>query len=79
MGRITAVVEFDTGKTFKGLTDEMLAWQTEELLSIERTRDGHVVFVEPKSYTRSPSTESSEVLATQEVLPCALPVCERPP
>jgi DNA ligase-1 len=36
------------GKTFKGLTDEMLAWQTRELQKIEIGRDGHVVFVEPK-------------------------------
>jgi DNA ligase-1 len=36
------------GKTFKGLTDEMLAWQTTELLKIEIGRDGHIVFVEPK-------------------------------
>ena len=36
------------GKTFKGLTDEMLAWQTTELLKLEIGRDGHIVFVEPK-------------------------------
>jgi DNA ligase-1 len=36
------------GKTFKGMTDEMLRWQTEELLKIETSRDGHTVFVEPK-------------------------------
>jgi DNA ligase-1 len=36
------------GKTFKGLTDEMLAWQTAELLKLEIARDGHTVFVEPK-------------------------------
>jgi len=36
------------GKTFKGLTDEMLAWQTQEFLKIEIGRDGHVVHVEPK-------------------------------
>ena len=39
------------GKTFKGLTDEMLAWQTERFLSLEvgrgADRDGHVVYVEP--------------------------------
>ena len=28
------------GKTFKGLTDEMLAWQTERLLELETHRDG---------------------------------------
>ncbi len=36
------------GKTFKGLTDEMLKWQTEELLKIEIARDSYTVYVEPK-------------------------------
>jgi len=36
------------GKTFKGLTDEMLAWQTEELLKHEVGRDAYTVYVEPK-------------------------------
>ncbi len=36
------------GKTFKGLTDEMLAWQTQELLKLEIARDGHIVYVDPK-------------------------------
>ena len=36
------------GKTFKGMTDEMLQWQTNYLLSIEIGRDNHTVFVEPK-------------------------------
>jgi DNA ligase-1 len=36
------------GKTFKGLTDEMLAWQTRELLAREIARDQHVVFVKPE-------------------------------
>jgi len=36
------------GKTFKGLTDEMLAWQTQELLKIEIARDANTVYVEPK-------------------------------
>ncbi|PWU04041.1 MAG: ATP-dependent DNA ligase [Terriglobia bacterium] len=36
------------GKTFKGLTDEMLAWQTEQLLKIEIGRDSYTVYVEPK-------------------------------
>jgi len=36
------------GKTFKGLTDEMLTWQTQEFLKIEIARDGHVVYLEPK-------------------------------
>ena len=36
------------GKTFKGMTDEMLAWQTEHLLELETARDGHVVHVRPE-------------------------------
>ena len=36
------------GKTFKGMTDEMLAWQTKELLARETSRAGHVVHVRPE-------------------------------
>ena len=36
------------GKTFKGLTDQMLAWQTQEILKIEAARDRYAVYVEPK-------------------------------
>ncbi len=36
------------GKTFKGMTDEMLAWQTTELLAREVRRDGHIVYVRPE-------------------------------
>ncbi|HEY3764904.1 MAG TPA: ATP-dependent DNA ligase [Gaiellales bacterium] len=36
------------GKTFKGLTDEMLRWQTERLLELESGREGHVVHVRPE-------------------------------
>jgi DNA ligase-1 len=36
------------GKTFKGMTDELLEWQTKELLARETHRDGHVVFVRPE-------------------------------
>jgi DNA ligase-1 len=36
------------GKTFKGMTDEMLAWQTERLLELETHREGHVVFARPE-------------------------------
>ena len=35
------------GKTFKGLTDATLAWQTRELLAREVARDAHTVFVRP--------------------------------
>ena len=36
------------GKTFKGMTDEMLGWQTEKLLELETARDGHTVYVRPE-------------------------------
>ncbi len=36
------------GKTFKGLTDELLTWQTERFLALETSRDGHVVWVRPE-------------------------------
>jgi DNA ligase 1 len=36
------------GKTFKGLTDELLAWQTRELLARETHRQGNVVHVRPE-------------------------------
>jgi len=36
------------GKTFKGLTDAMLEWQTTELLARETARDGITVYVRPE-------------------------------
>ena len=36
------------GKTFKGLTDELLAFQTKALLERETRRDAHVVYVRPE-------------------------------
>jgi DNA ligase-1 len=36
------------GKTFKGMTDEMLVWQTEQLLAREVARDGITVHVRPE-------------------------------
>ncbi|WP_159794607.1 ATP-dependent DNA ligase [Puerhibacterium puerhi] len=33
------------GKTFKGMTDEMLEWQTRRFLELETHREGHVVHV----------------------------------
>ncbi len=36
------------GKTFKGMTDETLAWQTREFLAREIGREGHVVQVRPE-------------------------------
>ena len=36
------------GKTFKGMTDEMLGWQTQKLLELEVARDGITVYVRPE-------------------------------
>jgi DNA ligase-1 len=37
------------GKTFKGMTDEMLAWQTDHFLTLEVRRDAYTVYVEPST------------------------------
>lgn len=36
------------GKTFKGMTDAVLRWQTERFLALETSREGHVVHVRPE-------------------------------
>ena len=36
------------GKTFKGMTDEILEWQTTELQARAMRQEGHVVFVRPE-------------------------------
>ena len=36
------------GKTFKGMTDQMLAWQTGKLLQLEIARDDYTVYVRPE-------------------------------
>src|SRR5206468_1565051 len=36
------------GKTFKGMTDEILEWQTKRLLELETRREGPVVYVRPE-------------------------------
>jgi DNA ligase-1 len=36
------------GKTFKGLTDEMLAWQSAKFLELEIGRDDYTVYVRPE-------------------------------
>ena len=36
------------GKTFKGLTDELLRWQTEEFARRERSRDARTVYLRPE-------------------------------
>ncbi len=36
------------GKTFKGMTDAVLAWQTDRLQALAIGTDGHVVHVRPE-------------------------------
>ncbi|HSE68782.1 MAG TPA: hypothetical protein VLB12_17445, partial [Gemmatimonadales bacterium] len=36
------------GKTFKGMTDEILAWQTARLQELEVRRDDYTVYVRPE-------------------------------
>jgi len=36
------------GKTFKGMTHELLEWQTKRLQEIEVRREGHIVYVRPE-------------------------------
>ena len=36
------------GKTFKGMTDEMLRWQTETFLALQTDEKGHTVYVRPE-------------------------------
>jgi DNA ligase-1 len=36
------------GKTFKGLTDAMLAWQTKRFLELEIARDHYTIYVKPE-------------------------------
>ncbi len=45
------------GKTFKGMTDETLEWQTKELLARETRREGHIVHVRPELVVEVAFTE----------------------
>lgn len=36
------------GKTFKGMSDDMLAWQTRTLKALEVAHDAHTVYVRPE-------------------------------
>ena len=54
LGAVDPAGEFDepggfvmVGKTFKGLTDELLRWQTERFQELEVRRTDHTVWVEP--------------------------------
>ena len=62
------------GNTFKGMTDEMLAWQTERFLELE-DRAAHVVSSGRNRSWRSPSTASSVSRATRAGWRCASPGC----
>ena len=63
------------GKTFKGMTDEMLAWQTERFLELETDRDGTSSTSGPSRSSRSPSTACSAPPATPAAWRCASPGC----
>jgi DNA ligase-1 len=45
---VTAPGLVTVGKTFKGLTDALLTWQTEQLLARAVVDDGHIVVVRPE-------------------------------
>ena len=49
------------GKTFKGLTDELLAWQTERFQEIAVREDGHVVYVRARARRRDRARRRASV------------------
>lgn len=73
------------GKTFKGMTGEMLAWQTERLLELETHCEGHAVYVRPEQVVevaigarraieslhgrRGPALRTSRALPHRHVVP----------
>ena len=60
------------GKTFKGMTDEMLAWQTRELLAREIGRDGYTrATCGPSWWSRSRSTTCRRARSTPAGWRCA--------
>ena len=61
------------GKTFKGLTDEMLRWQTERLLALETSRDDWTVHVRPELVVESPSATCRSRRGTRPASPFASP------
>ena len=60
------------GKTFKGLTDAMLTWQTQRLLELESRRDSWTVYVRPNWWSRSRSTPCNAVRVIRVESRCAL-------
>ena len=69
------------GKTFKGMTDEMLAWQTERFTELAvdpaTVRDTTSSRCGRSRSSRSPSTASSAPPATPAASPSASPACVR--
>ena len=64
------------GKTFKGLTDAMLTWQTEKLLALARSAARRTSCTCGRSSSsRSPSTASRPARATRAASRCGSPAC----
>ena len=59
------------GKTFKGLTDAVLDWQTRELLARESHRDSSTVFVRPELVVEIAFSDCKRASATPAVSRCA--------
>jgi ATP-dependent DNA ligase len=58
-------------KTFKGMTDEVLTWQTERLLELQTQRDKHTVFVRPEMVVEVAFDGVQVSRVTLESLRCA--------
>ena len=64
------------GKTFKGLTDAMLAWQTEKLLALEeRARGARGATCGRSWWSRSRSTACRRARATRAASRCGSRAC----
>jgi ATP-dependent DNA ligase len=61
------------GKTFKGMTDEMLAWQTERLEQLAVARDRHTVHVRPELVVEIAFDGVQESPSTLAAWRCASP------
>ena len=59
------------GKTFKGLTDEMLAWQTKKFLELEIGRDDYTVYVRPEVVVEIAFNESRRARSIRAAWRCA--------
>jgi hypothetical protein len=51
-------------KTFKGLTDATLAWQTERFLELETHREGITVFARPVLVAEADTIDAIRILLT---------------